>query len=166
MSDERAVILVGHGAPPRGFPRDQVARLKALEGRRQASGGPMTEEEAALDHSVRAFPRTAENDPYREGIEALAGALRPLLGGARLHVAYNEFCAPTLEEAVAQAVADGAREITVVPSMLTPGGVHSEVEIPEALARAKALFPEVGIRYAWPFDLQAMARMLAEQVNG
>ncbi|MFT3776290.1 MAG: CbiX/SirB N-terminal domain-containing protein [Minicystis sp.] len=115
---------------------------------------------------MRAFPRTAENDPYREGLLALAAALRPLLDGAALHVAFNEFCAPTIEDAIATAVAGGARVITVVPSMLTPGGVHSEVEIPEAIAHARARFPEAQIRYAWPFDLQAIARMLAAQARG
>lgn len=162
--DLRTVILVGHGAPPRGFPRERLVRLKALEGRRQATGEPMTEEEAELDRAVRAVPRTPENDPYAFGVEALAAALRPLLGGARLLVAYNEFCAPSLEDAVAQAVAEGARAITVVPSMLTPGGVHSEVEIPESIARARGRHPGVEIGYAWPFDLQRVAAMLAEQV--
>jgi sirohydrochlorin cobaltochelatase len=163
---DTAVILVGHGAPPRGFPRGEVARLKALEGQRQATGGPMSDEEAALDHRIRTFPRTAENDPYRAGLEALAAALRPLLGDATLRTAYNEFCAPTLDEASAEAVAAGAQRLVVVPSMLTPGGVHSEVEIPQAIARLRARWPEIEVRYAWPFDLGAVAALLAAQVAG
>ena len=162
---QRAVILVGHGAPARGFPRDVVARWKMLEGRRQATGGPVTEEEAALDRQIRAFPRTAENDPYRAGLEALGAALAPLFQGAALFLAYNEFCAPTLEEAVDQAIAGGARSIAIVPSMLTPGGVHAEVEITEAIAHVRTRIPEVEIRYVWPFDLDVVARMLAAHVE-
>jgi sirohydrochlorin cobaltochelatase len=165
VSEGRVVILVGHGAPPRGYRREAVARLKALEGRRQATGGSMGDEEAALDRQIRAYPRTAENDPYREGILALAAALAPRLGGAQLLVAYNEFCGPSVEEAVEDAVRAGAQEIVVVPSMLTPGGVHAEVEIPEALARARARFPGLKLRYAWPFDLELIATMLAVQVG-
>jgi sirohydrochlorin cobaltochelatase len=162
---ERAVILVGHGAPARGFPSEVVARWKMLEGRRRAAGGPPSEEEIALDRQIREFPRTAENDPYAAGLEALGAALAPLLGGAVLLLAYNEFCAPTLEEAVEHAVRGGARRVEVVPSMLTPGGVHAEVEIPEAIERARAAHPGVEIRYAWPFDLAAVARMLADHVR-
>lgn len=164
----RAVILVGHGSPPADCPRELVMRLKGLEGRRAAAGGPPgapSVEERELDARIRAWPRTPENDPYRAGIERLASELAPLLGGAELTVAYNEFCAPTLAEAVAAAVARGAAEITVVPSMLTPGGVHSEVEIPEAIAHLRAEHPSILLRYAWPFDLGQVARLLAAHVS-
>lgn len=165
MISSHAVLLVGHGAPPKDFPRDLVSRLKALEGRRMATGSAMSDEERELDTKIRSWPRTAENDPYREGLLALAAALRGALGGSTLFVAYNEFCAPSIEDAVALALRDGATAITVVPSMLTPGGVHSEVEIPAILAELRAAHPEVTIRYAWPFDLQRVAAMLADQVK-
>ncbi len=165
MSHRHVVILVGHGAPPLGFPREEVARLKALEGRRRAAGAAMSAEEETLDRKIRAFPRTPENDPYRTGIEALAAALRPRLGGAALLVAYNEFCGPSLEEAVASAAEGGATAITVLPSMLTPGGVHAEVEIPESVTALQARFPDLTLVYAWPFDLDAVAGLLAAQVE-
>lgn len=161
---KRVVLLVGHGGVPTDFPRDLVTRLKALEGRRRATNAPMGEEERALDEKIRAWPRTPENDPYQAGLGKLAAALAPKLGGAELVVAYNEFCGPSVEDAIARAAASGAREIDVVPSMLTPGGVHSEVEIPEALAAMRAAHPGVEIRYAWPFDMDRVADMLAAQV--
>lgn len=165
MTDVDAVVLVGHGAVPADCPRDLVTRLKALEGRRRAAGGPMSDEESALDARIRSWPRTRESDPYGAGLEALAAHLRPLLGNARLVVAYNEFCAPTLEEAVAALAAGGASAVVVVPSMLTPGGVHSEIEIPEIIERLRAAHPTLTMRYAWPFDLDAVARLLADQVG-
>lgn len=160
-----AVVLVGHGAPPRDAPGELVSRLKMLEGRRRAQHAEPSTEELDLDRKLRTWPRTPENDPYKEGFEKLAAALRTELVGRTLLVAYNEFCAPSLEDAVQSAVDAGVREITVVPSMLTPGGVHSEVEIPEALDALRRRFPEAAIRYAWPFDLGAVARLLAAQVE-
>jgi sirohydrochlorin cobaltochelatase len=165
MIASHAVLLVGHGAPPKDFPRDLVSRLKALEGRRMATGGAMSDEERDLDAKIRSWPRTPENDPYREGLLALADALRTKLDGSPLLVAYNEFCAPSIEAAIAEAIASGATTITVIPSMLTPGGVHSEVEIPAILADLRAAHPGVTIRYAWPFDLQAVATMLADHAR-
>ncbi|MBH0197829.1 MAG: hypothetical protein HP497_00200 [Nitrospira sp.] len=51
-------------------------------------------------------------------------------------------------------------------TMLTPGGSHSEVEIPETLARLRPRHPGIDLCYAWPFDLQLVAKTLAEQSRG
>lgn len=160
----RVVVLVGHGAPPTDFPRDELARLKALEGRRRATGAPMTDEERALDARVRAWPRTDATDPYRAGFSLLHAALTRALEPVPVRVAYNEFCGPSLEDAVREAVAQGARRVDVVPSMVTPGGVHSEVEIPETLAALRRELPAVDLRYAWPFDLDDVAALFARHV--
>ncbi|MFO0591534.1 MAG: CbiX/SirB N-terminal domain-containing protein [Polyangiaceae bacterium] len=163
---DKVVLLVGHGGVPSDFPRDALTRLKALEGRRRATHGPMSEEERALDRQIRGWPRTPENDPYQAGLERIAEALAPKLRGAALAVAYNEFCGPSLEEAVERAIESGATEITVIPSMLTPGGVHSEVEIPETLASLREAHPKVTLRYAWPFDMDRVTDMLAAHALG
>jgi sirohydrochlorin cobaltochelatase len=161
-----AVVLVGHGAPPRDAPAELVARLKMLEGRRRAAGSEASAEEREIDARLRSWPRNDDNDPYRAGFERLASALRTELLGRTLVVAYNEFCAPSLEDAVGALVEGGVRDVTVVPSMLTPGGVHSEVEIPEALAALRSRYPDLALRYAWPFNLGAVARLLAAHVAG
>ncbi len=163
-SNRRGVVLVGHGGVPKDFPRERLARLKALEAQRRGSGRGPTPEEAALERELRTWPRTPETDPYQAGLEALAARLAPLLDGALFALAYNEFCAPWVDEAVEKLIAAGATEITVVPSMFTPGGSHSQEEIPAVLAPLQARHPGVVIRYAWPFDLADVARLLAEQV--
>ncbi|MBK8254371.1 MAG: CbiX/SirB N-terminal domain-containing protein [Polyangiaceae bacterium] len=160
----RAVIFVGHGGVPSDFPRADLTRLKMLEGKRHASGGPPSDEERALDTKIRTHPRTPQTDPYQAGFERVAAALAAKLPQATLFVAYNEFCAPTLEQAAEQAIGGGALHITVIPSMLTPGGVHSEVEVPEAIAALKPRFPNVTFEYIWPFDLDLVANMLAAQI--
>ena len=165
MQDPDAVVLVGHGGVPRDFPRKDLQRLKALEGERRARGGSPSDEETALEHRIRTWPRTPTTDPYRTGLETLATALRPLVAPATLVLAYNEFCAPALDDAVDALVASGARHIVVVPSMLTPGGVHSETEIPETIAHLRTRHPDAQLRYAWPFAMDAVARLLASQVG-
>lgn len=160
-----AVILVGHGGVPTDCPPELVTRLKTLEAQRRGSGRAPTCEELALETRIRRWPRTPQTDPYQAGLEALAAQLRPLLDGAALAIAYNEFCTPTLEAAVEEMIATGVTSIAVVPSMLTPGGVHSEVEIPETLERLRARYPYIALRYAWPVDLTLVARMLADQLS-
>jgi len=49
--------------------------------------------------------------------------------------------------------------------MFTPGGSHSEVEIPEILDHLRPQYPGVELHYAWPFDLNLVANTLAEQVK-
>jgi sirohydrochlorin cobaltochelatase len=159
------VLLVGHGAPPRDLAPSQVARLKQLEGERRRRGTAMSDEERALDERMRQHPRTPENDPYFYGLARLGEALRPMLPGVELRLAFNEFCAPSLEQAVDHAVVDGAETIWVVSSMWTQGGVHAEEEIPETLEEARRRHPQLKIEYAWPFDAVEVAHFLAGHLH-
>ncbi|HEX2055185.1 MAG TPA: CbiX/SirB N-terminal domain-containing protein, partial [Nitrospiraceae bacterium] len=118
-----------------------------------------------LDQTIRRWPRNAQTDPYQTGFQDLAATLQPFLGGALFSIAYNEYCAPTLEEAVADLIRQGATDITVVTTMFTPGGAHSEIEIPETLDHLRRIHRGVTLRYAWPFDLNLVAAMLAKQVE-
>lgn len=162
---KKGVILVGHGGIPKGCPSELVSKLKRLEGLRRAAGTPMSAEELELDTKIRSWPRTPETDPYQTGLESVAMQLRAALGDVLFAVAYNEFCAPTLEESIQDLVRKGATDITVTTTMFTPGGSHSEVEIPEILDHVRIQYPEIAIRYAWPFDLSLVANTLAEQIR-
>ncbi len=164
-ANHRAVILVGHGGLPKDCPREIIQQFKQLERERKTSGKPVTAQERDLEKRIREWPRTAENDPYKAGLEQLAERLEPLLEGADLVLAYNEFCAPTVEDAVADLAMRKVSHITVVPTMLTPGGSHSEIEIPEILDDLRVRHPSLEIRYAWPTDLDLMARMLANHLK-
>ncbi len=137
---------------------------KRLEAQRRAAKEPASQEERELDEKIRRWPRTRETDPYQGGLEAVASQLRSQLDGDFFAVAYHEFCAPTLEESVEDLIRKGATHITVTTMMFTPGGSHSEVEIPEILDRLRPLYPEVELRYAWPFDLSTVATLLRDQV--
>jgi sirohydrochlorin cobaltochelatase len=69
-----------------------------------------------------------------------------------------------LEDSVKELIKKGATHITVTTTMFTPGGSHSEIEIPEILDHLRPQYPGVELRYAWPFDLQQVAKTLADQV--
>ena len=162
---QRAVVLVGHGGVPKDCPPELVRKLKQLESQRRASGTGPSLDEVEVETRIRRWPRTPANDPYRTGLELLASYLRPRLNGALFAVAYNEFCDTTLEESVEELIKKGATEITVTTTMFTPGGSHSEVEIPESLDQLRNQHPGIVLRYAWPFDLDLVATMLSEHLN-
>jgi len=161
----RGVVLVGHGGIAKSCPPELVSKFKSLEAQRRAAGTPPSAEERELDATIRQWPRTAATDPYRAGLEAVGAALRPLLDGALFALAYNEFCAPTVEESIEGLIRQGATCITVATTMFTPGGAHSEVEIPETLARLRPKHPGLELQYAWPFNVHLIAETLLQQVK-
>ena len=163
--DGQSVVLVGHGAIPKDYPRELVTQLRRLEADRRMSGAAPSPLEIELETRLRRWPRTPQNDPYQAGLEALASSIRLLLPQVSLRVAYLEFCAPTLEEAVEKALLDGVRHIVVIPSMLTAGGVHSEVDIPAILEQLSQRHPTVELRYAWPFEQPLIAQMLVTHLE-
>ena len=166
MNNEHiGVILVGHGGIPKDYPQELVTKLKRLEAQRRASGNPMSQEEMELDTKIRTWPRTAKTDPYQAGLESLAAQVKPLLNGSLFALAYNEFCGPTLSEAVEDLIRQKATKITIVSTMFTPGGSHSEIEIPEELQELRAQHPGVDLNYAWPFDLGQVAKMLLDHIQ-
>ena len=160
-----AIILVGHGGLPSDAPGELVSELKRLEGARRARGEPeMEEREAELDRKIREWPRTPESDPYKGGLEAILAEIRPLLGGRRVIEAYNEFCEPSVEDAIAGLAAEGATHITLLTTMFTRGGSHAEFEIPELVEHSQGKYPDITFHYVWPFDLSRVAEFLTAHV--
>lgn len=162
---ETALVVVGHGAVAKDCPRDLVRQLKVLEGQRQMTGASPTPEEQALEDRIRHWPRTPANDPYGAGCEQLMHSLRPLLPGMTLKLAYLEFSAPTLPEVIEDLRQTGILTVLVIPSMMTPGGVHSEVDIPQIVEQLQTAYPEMTLRYAWPFDVTKIAHLMADHVQ-
>lgn len=165
LPTKTAFVLVGHGAVAKDCPCDLVRQFKALEGRRHTTGDPPTPEEKALEDRIRHWPRTPHNDPYGAGCEQLISSLRPLLPKMTIKLAYLEFSAPTLEEVVEELWQSGVNQVLIAPSMMTPGGVHSEVDIPQIVAQLRTTYPELTLRYAWPFDLTQIAQLMADHVQ-
>lgn len=164
-----AVVLIGHGAPATDCPPELVGELMSLEWRKGGGPGhghvPLEGRAAALDATIRNWPRHAGNDPYKAGLEEVAAALRPLLPTALFAIGYNEFCRPSIAEAIEEVIRQGATRVFVIPSMLTPGGLHSEHDIPRALEAVRLAHPGVTIEYLWPFRTTDVAALLASHVK-
>ncbi|UPT74579.1 MAG: CbiX/SirB N-terminal domain-containing protein [Elusimicrobiota bacterium] len=166
MANIEAVVLIGHGGTASDTPKAAVGELKRLESERQARReAQMSPREAELDKLVREWPRTPETDAYKYGVEEIARALEPKLGGRRLVTAYNEFCAPSVEDAIDGLVAEGYKKISLISTMFTRGGIHAECEIPGIVLAASKKHPGVVIEYAWPFDADFIASFLASQLG-
>jgi len=166
MKNRQAVLLIGHGAPARDTPKALIEELKRLEAKRDAEKSmTMSSREAEVDAIVRDWPRTADNDAYRTGIEEIAAGLRAKLPDFTVETCYNEFCAPSLERALESLAERKFSKVVLITTMFTRGGVHSESEIPAAVAEAKKRFAGLDIRYAWPFDLGRVAGFLSDQIR-
>lgn len=161
----KAVILIGHGGIPKDFSSAKVARLLSLEGIRQRNGTDITEEEISLDREIRDWPRTPENEPFHFGTLAIADALRKQMPEIQFFVAYNEFCSPSIETATKNLINDGFNQISFISTMFTRGGIHAEFEIPEIVANLKAEYPNIELKYLWPFDSDLIAKFLALQIK-
>ena len=80
-------------------------------------------------------------------------------------VGFNEFCAPKIEEALDEAVERGAERVAVVTPMMTPGGEHSDEEIPAQIEAARQRHDGVEFVYAWPYEMSDVANFLSAQVK-
>lgn len=84
-----------------------------------------------------------------DGMERVAAGLATRLPGTRVRVAHMELCQPGLPETIAACVADGAREVVVVPYFLHHGN-HLREDIPALLRAALAVHPGLVIRCGGP----------------
>ncbi len=161
------IVLAVHGAPPRDFPDREMAEYFGLHVHREmaAAQAAPTQRECHLEARLRSWPRTAANDPFWAASMQMGEQLEDSAGSPVI-VGFNEFCGPSVPEALDTAVARGASHVVVVTPMLTRGGEHAERDIPAAIDRARARHPETVFTYAWPYDPGAIARFLAEQVAG
>lgn len=168
------VLLVGHGIPANDYPKDRLREFFQMSAKHHTGQENKLEHGHShdsddlryeqLEREIRAWPRTPENDPYKYGTEAIAEHLRTQTS-RQVWVAYNEFCDPTVELMVAKAVAQGAKRIVAVSTMLVSGGGHSESDIPKSLAAARKQHPDVEIIYAWPYDVEQIAALLTDTIR-
>ena len=162
----QVIILAMHGAPPRDYPEREMAEFMGLHARLEHASGPeragLERRYAELDARMRTWPRTPHNDPFHAGTRELAEHLSRVTG-LEVIAGFNEFCAPSLDEALDQA-AGRADSVVVVTPMMTRGGEHSEADIPAAIERAQERHPRLEIRYAWPFETGAVAQFLAAHI--
>jgi sirohydrochlorin cobaltochelatase len=161
-----ALVLAMHGMPPHDFPKAEMAEYFSQynpfhhQGPQGHSHAPSRFQE--LDVKMRQWPRNPQNDTFFGAAYQLADRLKEATGYPVI-VGFNEFCAPNLDSAMDQAAGQGDTVVVITP-MMTPGGIHSEVDIPMTIQRAQARHPAVRFEYVWPFDLRDVAGFLKGQI--
>ncbi|SFC55929.1 sirohydrochlorin cobaltochelatase [Polaromonas sp. OV174] len=84
-------------------------------------------------------------DPlWRAPIEAVAARILARQPDAKVCCAYLELCAPSLAEAAANLIADGARPIRIFPLFLGVGK-HAREDLPRLVEHIRAAHPGVAI---------------------
>ena len=159
-----AVILIGHGGLPSDIPKEVVEDFKKVHKHRIQTGTPITSKEKELESAIRNWTRSPATDPYKYGLEKLAAHLAPQLEDYILMTAYNEFCYPSIEQAADVLAEKGVTQVILVTTMITPGGSHSEKEIPEEIEALRLKYPDVNYQYAWPYDLGIFSNLLADHI--
>jgi sirohydrochlorin cobaltochelatase len=170
-SERLAVVVVGHGMPPKDFPHEKLRELYRLHAQIDALGG---EEKApadlvaryhALEREVRQYPRTPKNDPYDAAVKELAQRIKEMGNFSIVVVTHNEFCGLDVDEGIDEAVRQGATKVVVVSTMFIRGGTHSEVDIPGKIAKARQHHPNVPIVYAYPYETDDLASLMVRHIQ-
>ena len=111
------IILAMHGAPPTDFPSKETIELFNLHARLEHAdeqeNKTMLERYKHLDAKIRSWPRTPENDPFHAGSVEIADRLREATQ-QEVIVGFNEFCAPSLDEAFERAMTHSPSKIIVI----------------------------------------------------
>ncbi|GMV02267.1 MAG: CbiX/SirB N-terminal domain-containing protein [Burkholderiaceae bacterium] len=94
------------------------------------------------------FAHGARDPAWRAPVDALARRLRASLPRVEVVPAFLESMPPTLADAVATAVDEGATRIAVAPVFWAQGG-HLKRDVPALLARICAVHPGLRIDL-WP----------------
>jgi sirohydrochlorin cobaltochelatase len=162
------IVLAMHGMPAKDFPEEEVMELVKLHRIIGKAGdyvpAEMRDRFTRLDGKVRNWERTPDTDPFWASSRKLAKELQKSTG-FEVIVGFNEFCAPNLEEALDKAAREDVKRVIVVTPMMTPGGEHSEEDIPEAISAARRRFSEVEFIYAWPFPAPDVVSFLSNQIR-
>ena len=56
-------------------------------------------------------------------------------------------------------------DVILITTMITPGGSHSEKEIPEEVDALRLKYPTMNFHYAWPYDLDIFSNLLADHIK-
>lgn len=165
---KKSIVLIMHGMPPKDFPTEEKKEYMKL--RSKYNDTVLNPEDKYsvryhdLDLKMRKWPRNKDNDLFSVASNDLGRDLE-VATNSTVFVGFNEFCSPSAEEALESAAQAGSDEIVVVTPMLTPGGNHSEEEIPALIKQAQANHPEKIFRYAWPFNSLEVARFLVRHMQ-
>ena len=102
-------------------------------------------EATAATEAILLFAHGSRDPGWSVPFERLAARVRERRPDVRVAIAYLELMPPTLAEAAAALVGEGARDIAVVPVFLAPGG-HVRRDLPLAVERLRGAHPGARFR--------------------
>jgi len=104
---------------------------------------------ARSDLAVVVFAHGSRDPLWRTPVEAVATRIAQRAPGAWVGCAYLELCPPTLPEAVASALAAGARRVRVLP-LFFGMGKHAREDLPALMSELQALHTEARLELMRP----------------
>ena len=118
------------------------------------------------DKGIILFGHGARNPEYLEPFRRIRAALLLLDPAAKVEIGFLELMQPSFEMAVAALVAQGIRQIVVVPIFIAPGR-HVLKDLPPLAAAAMDRTPGLAIEISQavgesPIVIAAMARFALE----
>ena len=87
------------------------------------------------------FAHGARDPEWAKPVEAVASCLRRRFPDRPIKVAFLEFMAPPLAEAVSQLLVSPLKSIDILPFFIAQGG-HLRKELPEMLEALRSSYPE------------------------
>ena len=94
------------------------------------------------DQAIILFAHGARDPHWAAAFDIIQQRLQAARPQIEVVVAFLEFMAPSLEAAVAQLVAQGAKSIVVAPLFMAKGG-HLKRDLPLALERIRRQHPQL-----------------------
>ena len=100
-------------------------------------------------------------DGVRE-FEELVALVRQRAKQHAVNHGYLEFASPTIEQALETSVAEGAREVVMVPAMLLAAR-HAKNDMPSELLAMARLYPDTDFHFGAPLGLAPLLLQLAQE---
>jgi len=100
-----------------------------------------------MNQALVLFAHGARDPEWAGPIRRVRESILAMQPDTRVELAFLEFMAPTLADAVATLVADGVERIAVLPMFIAQGG-HLKRDVPELIAALRQSHPAVVIELA------------------
>ncbi len=157
--DGSTVATFTDGRDPAGArrARDRIAAL--LTGATAAGGSEDTAPAIARETVFVLFAHGSRNEHWADELTDLVAWMRTALRSERVRLAYVQFASPTLEDVAAQAEAEGARRVRVLPLFMTQAG-HVDKDIRSLVDTVRDAHPELRVDLLPPVGLHEGFREL------
>lgn len=95
------------------------------------------------------FAHGARNPEWRKPLEAIRATMLACQPESRVEIAFLEFLAPSLPEAIDRIAAEGYGRLVIVPIFMAQSG-HTKRDLPALLAAGSERHPQLDIKLAIP----------------